>query len=183
MRTISNVSCARQRIFLNLGHGLKNILGKKSPRVFSIAGTTAQKKILLVEDFPIVREYLAHIFSSIGYQVIPVSTGQKALQKFSTRIDLVFLDIELPDMDGRDVIQAIRKKQASYKRKPAPIIASIATSNVEQSYCCTDADAIFKNGDGAYASDFKRLLSCWLSVINNKSIKKTTSYFDIWRKN
>ncbi len=44
-----------------------------------------------------------------GYHLYPVSTGKEALQKFQlARPDLILLDLFLPDMDGKEVIQRLR---------------------------------------------------------------------------
>ena len=164
MQMMCGVAGTGRRISCSLGHGLENIFAKKSSRSqFSSARqrVVAKKNILIAEDFPIVRQYLTQIFKGMGYRVIAVSTGKAAIRKFSDEIDLIFLDIGLHDIDGITVIHEIKQKQASYQRTPVPIIASMATSDVDQSsqYIAAGADAIFKNSDGAKKNDFKRFLT------------------------
>lgn len=63
--------------------------------------------VLLAEDDPAISEPLARALTREGYHVIVQGTGQGALQS-ATDVDLVVLDLGLPDMDGLDVARAIR---------------------------------------------------------------------------
>lgn len=63
--------------------------------------------VLLAEDDPAISEPLARALTREGYHVIIQGTGQGALQS-ATDVDLVVLDLGLPDMDGLDVARAIR---------------------------------------------------------------------------
>lgn len=63
--------------------------------------------MLLVEDDPAIAEPLARALNREGYTVRPHSTGQGALDDL-TDVDLVILDLGLPDIDGLDVARRIR---------------------------------------------------------------------------
>lgn len=63
--------------------------------------------VLLAEDDPAISEPLARALTREGYHVIVQGTGQGALAS-ATDVDLVVLDLGLPDMDGLDVARAIR---------------------------------------------------------------------------
>lgn len=63
--------------------------------------------VLLAEDDPAISEPLARALGREGYNVIVQGTGQGALAS-ATDVDLVVLDLGLPDMDGLDVARAIR---------------------------------------------------------------------------
>ena len=63
--------------------------------------------VLLAEDDPAIAEPLARALTREGYSVIVQGTGQGAIDS-APQVDLVVLDLGLPDMDGLDVARAIR---------------------------------------------------------------------------
>jgi CheY-like chemotaxis protein len=71
---------------------------------------TFNGKILLVDDEPHVRKFIGLVAGGLGSPVvIEASTGEEALAKFAAESpDLVLLDVNLPDMDGLQVLAAIR---------------------------------------------------------------------------
>lgn len=67
--------------------------------------------ILLVEDNEGVRRFTANGLNRMGYRVVPVENGRKALsvlQHQPDEISLVFTDIIMPEMDGMELAEAIR---------------------------------------------------------------------------
>ncbi|ROR72130.1 DNA-binding response OmpR family regulator [Bogoriella caseilytica] len=69
--------------------------------------------MLLVEDDPAIAEPLARALGREGYQVRPHTTGQGAINDLADGVDLVVLDLGLPDMDGLDVARHIRSQGLS----------------------------------------------------------------------
>lgn len=68
------------------------------------------KNILLVEDEDILREILKDYFLSEQYKVLEARDGKEALVLFEEEeVDLVILDIMLPELDGWSVCRRIRK--------------------------------------------------------------------------
>ncbi|MEO7350697.1 MAG: response regulator [Marmoricola sp.] len=67
-------------------------------------------KIGICEDDESVRRVLTDAFRMIGHAVVSARNGQEALRNFpvSAGIDVLVIDIGLPDSDGRDVCQALR---------------------------------------------------------------------------
>ena len=63
--------------------------------------------VLLVEDDPAIAEPLARALTREGYSVRPHGTGLGALDDMA-EVDLVILDLGLPDIDGLDVARRIR---------------------------------------------------------------------------
>ena len=85
------------------------------------AETVKSSRILVIEDTPlfqtIVREYL----TSVGFEVDVEENGRLGLDAIErTRYDLVLCDIEMPVMDGFDVIRSLR---ADPKHKDLPVVA------------------------------------------------------------
>jgi two-component system chemotaxis response regulator CheY len=67
--------------------------------------------ILIVDDDPCVRELLYLHLSGAGYQVLlaeDAMVGGRIL--LNRRVDLLIADINMPFMDGLDLVQAIRKE-------------------------------------------------------------------------
>lgn len=65
--------------------------------------------VLLVEDDPAISEPLARALGREGYDTRTHSTGRGALSNLA-QVDLLILDLGLPDMDGLDVIREIRSQ-------------------------------------------------------------------------
>jgi two-component system KDP operon response regulator KdpE len=70
--------------------------------------------ILVVDDDPGVRNLLEDGLTGYDFQVESVKTGRQALQRVrAQRPDLVVLDLRLPDVDGLEVLERLRDKQAA----------------------------------------------------------------------
>ncbi len=70
--------------------------------------------ILVVEDEARIRDFLARGLESSGYEVEAVENGESALERVQAKeYDLVVLDLGLPDMDGIEVLRAIRARSAT----------------------------------------------------------------------
>ena len=66
-------------------------------------------KILLVEDDSLLLEVMRNILEAEGFEIFPASNGRQALDLFqSVRPDLVVSDIMMPEMDGYQMLQAVR---------------------------------------------------------------------------
>ncbi|MCK5312671.1 MAG: response regulator, partial [Desulfobacteraceae bacterium] len=68
-------------------------------------------RILVVEDDPDIRMGLVDTLESEGYQVLEAKNGLEALKLFKLHdIDLLLLDIMMPEKSGFDVLRKIRLK-------------------------------------------------------------------------
>ncbi|MCR4377596.1 MAG: EAL domain-containing protein [Rhodospirillales bacterium] len=75
-----------------------------------IAETNAQTLILVVDDNELNRELLIRRLEKRGFATAVASGGGEALDKIRTLpVDLVLLDINMPDMDGIQVLEAVRQ--------------------------------------------------------------------------
>ena len=69
------------------------------------------KKILIVDDDPSIRKFLGANLTERGYQVMEAEAGPPALLMLNREtIDLILLDIMMPEMDGFEVCRQIRKR-------------------------------------------------------------------------
>ncbi|MBQ9343284.1 MAG: response regulator transcription factor [Clostridia bacterium] len=68
------------------------------------------KRILLVDDEPLIIKGLKYTLEQEGYETISAMDGEEALNIFfSNSIDLILLDVMLPKLDGIQVCQRIRE--------------------------------------------------------------------------
>ena len=67
-------------------------------------------KILVVEDEQSISNFIAAILESNGYDTMTVRSGEEALSMIASHCpDMIVLDLGLPDMDGMEVLKAVRK--------------------------------------------------------------------------
>lgn len=83
--------------------------------------------ILLAEDSPVNREVAVHMLKLSGCRVTSVVNGREAVEAIRhTRYDLVFMDCQMPEMDGFSATHAIRQHLATIGGSHLPIIALTA---------------------------------------------------------
>lgn len=71
---------------------------------------TSRGRILLVDDEESLLEILQALLESAGFEVVPCSDGAHALRVFeSDPTDAIFTDLTMPNMDGLELIRAIRR--------------------------------------------------------------------------
>ena len=75
------------------------------------AGTKSEPTVLIVDDSITVRELLSMSFNKVGYRVEQARDGQEAWEKLRSGLpcDLVFCDIEMPRMDGLELLSRLQK--------------------------------------------------------------------------
>lgn len=67
------------------------------------------KTVLIVEDHPDALEYFEEVLAEHGYAVLTADNGRKGLELARTsRPDAVILDVVLPQMNGREIHEALR---------------------------------------------------------------------------
>lgn len=73
-----------------------------------------QTTILIVDDEPAVTDLLEYNLKKAGYAVLTASDGLHALQTARTsQVDMILLDVMIPEMDGLDVCRELRKSCAT----------------------------------------------------------------------
>lgn len=85
-------------------------------------------RILVVDDEAPVRALLRRFLETSGYAVAEVGTGEAALERIQVDPpDLVFLDLQLPDLSGHSILEAIRAEPAT-RLLPVVMLTGLATS-------------------------------------------------------
>lgn len=70
-------------------------------------------RILVIEDHPNLLRSITQALSESGFEAIPAATLSSAMDQFSREIDLVILDLMLPDGNGLDWLAELRANRAS----------------------------------------------------------------------
>ncbi len=95
-------------------------------------------RLLIVDDVPVNRQLALLLLQRLGYRAHAVASGSEALASVqATAFDIVFMDVQMPEMDGYATTRAIR-------RLPAPfvqpwIIAMTAHGRPEDRHACLEA--------------------------------------------
>ncbi|MGE4497560.1 MAG: response regulator [Deferribacterales bacterium] len=85
------------------------------------------KKILLAEDNIVNQKLAVTVFEKLGYKVTAVENGFKALEALrNSDFDIVFMDIQMPVMNGIETVNAIRSGESGVRCPDIPIIAMTA---------------------------------------------------------
>eukprot|EP01119_Soliformovum_irregulare_P010387 TRINITY_DN254_c1_g1_i2.p1 TRINITY_DN254_c1_g1~~TRINITY_DN254_c1_g1_i2.p1 ORF type:complete len:933 (-),score=238.19 TRINITY_DN254_c1_g1_i2:227-3025(-) len=84
-------------------------------------------KILIVEDNSLNQKILMTILTRNGYQVSVANNGLEGVEaSMAEKFDLLFMDIEMPKMDGHEATRQIRKREKELKITPTPIICLVS---------------------------------------------------------
>ncbi len=90
---------------------------------------TATRKVLVVDDDPVVRKSFDRVLSSKGYAVITAENGEEALRKLNEeKYDLVYTDIRMPGMSGLEVAEQVKARRPW---TPVVIITGYGTDAAE----------------------------------------------------
>lgn len=93
------------------------IQGKK-PTAADEMPSAAGGSLLVVDDEPYLLKSLCAVLEDLGYETIPANSGHEAIKRFMkemNRIDVVILDMIMPDLNGRQVLTELKKIKPSVK--------------------------------------------------------------------
>jgi two-component system, OmpR family, KDP operon response regulator KdpE len=85
-------------------------------------------KVLIVDDEPPIRKLLRMGLSTQGYEILDATNGKTALALLDEKPDLIILDLGLPDMQGLDLLAAIRARSESV---PIVVLSSRGDESVK----------------------------------------------------
>ena len=123
-------------------------------------------KILIVEDDQMIREGISEYLSESGYTTIEAKDGREALSKFNSDINLVILDVQIPFINGLDVLKEIRKTSN------LPILMLTAFSDEEYKI-----DAFTNLADGYMEKPFSLpVLKARIDSLIKKNFGKTEKF-------
>jgi signal transduction histidine kinase/CheY-like chemotaxis protein len=95
--------------------------------------------ILLVDDIVINQQVAARMLEKLGHRVTSVSSGREAVCSWqSGSYDLIFMDIQMPDMDGYQAVARIREQEDG-REQHIPIVAMTAFAMTGDAEKCRQA--------------------------------------------
>jgi CheY-like chemotaxis protein len=122
-------------------------------------------RILLAEDNPVNQRVAMHILRKRGFRVVVAQNGREALDAWQRGdIDLILMDVQMPEMDGLAAVEAIRAEEMAIGRR-TPVVALTAGAFVEDRERCIAA------GMDAYVS--KPITAARLYEVIDRLLKDT----------
>lgn len=101
----------------------------KEPDIFSQSVGEPQNggrrlKVLLVEDYATLRNAIVEVLESIHLEVVEAKNGIEALQVLDNQsVDMVFTDLVMPEMDGFELCEEIRRRPA-FRKLPIVVVST-----------------------------------------------------------
>jgi len=165
-------SCFTLRVLLERGtHDMLEALQAiKAPSDFHFNGHT----LLLAEDVPINREIVIALLQDTNVTIDCAENGKIAVEKYCAdpdRYDMIFMDVQMPVMDGYDATVAIRsfekETNPSKHKNGIPIIAMTANAFAEDVENCLKAGM---NGHIAKPIELDALLNVANKYLGNPTV-------------
>lgn len=96
-----------------------------------------KKVVLIADDSPTIRKFVAFSLTMQGLEVVAAVDGMEALEKIPEhKIDLLITDLNMPNMDGFELIKAVRAND-EFKDIPIIILSSLSSSEeIEKGMSC-----------------------------------------------
>ena len=130
---------------------------------------TRKLKILLVEDDAIVefihKSYLEELVETVDI----ARNGKDALKLLNNVYDLVFMDMGLPDISGKDVVQEFRKKSVASKHTPVVSLTGYGSETSKQEFLKAGVDEVMVKP--VFLEDLEKVIQkyCETTTILNKN--------------
>jgi len=128
--------------YYDKSQGLRELLKK----VKAALGNQRRKKILIIDDEPEMRDLFSRLLNGAGYCPIAIEGAARALaylEEHQKDIDLIILDINMPELDGMDFFDMLKDNQSQVK-----VIVSSVYPIDDQKVCIFDADDYYDKSDG-----------------------------------
>jgi CheY-like chemotaxis protein len=124
---------------------------------------------MVVDDDHIVLELLAGYLRDEGYQVEALSSGRDALARVgSFQPDFIFMDIDMPEMNGIEATRAIRAR-TDLKKSPVIIaFTSLKTPEIRETCFDSGMDDFLEKPFGP--EELNPMLDRWLRVLQSSPI-------------
>jgi len=96
-----------------------------------------KRVILVADDSPTIRKFVSVALSVKGFEIIACSDGMEAIEVLpNQKIDLVITNLNMPNVDGFELISSIRKND-DYKDLPIIVLSSLGnTEDIQRGLEC-----------------------------------------------
>jgi CheY-like chemotaxis protein len=140
---------------VNNALGVENIFEQKENPGEDIAGCFAGRSVLLAEDVAINQEIVLALLEPTELRIDCAFNGEEAFRMYREapdRYDMIFMDLQMPEMDGFEATRNIRafeaeRRQQSEEASPVPIVAMTANvfrEDIEKCLACGMNDHVGK---------------------------------------
>jgi len=111
-----------------LQRGLAELVSPRQNRAENKQSAPSRPPLILcVDDNPANLLLVQTLLDDMGAQVSIANSGYEAVEKAAEQpFDLIFMDVQMPGMDGRQATEAIRQQESQRGRSPVPIVALTA---------------------------------------------------------
>ncbi|NWG45618.1 MAG: response regulator, partial [Alphaproteobacteria bacterium] len=111
-----------------------------APASVADGGAAARRTVLLAEDNEVNALLASTLLRRLGHAVHVAANGRQALELLETlAVDLVLMDVHMPEMDGLSATRSWRQREAARGQAPLPIIALTASTLAEDRSACESA--------------------------------------------
>ena len=101
--------------------------------------TRTHASVLIIDDEEIIREALEALLAREGYRVTTAATAEQGLESLTAgEFDVVLLDLMLPDRNGLDVLEDIRRMDDEL-----PVVMITAYGTIESAVTATKRGAFY----------------------------------------
>ncbi len=136
--------------------------------------------ILLAEDNAINQQVAIHILERLGYRQVDIANnGLEAIRSFEKKhYDLVFMDCQMPELDGYAATGKIREMEKRSAHPPTPIIAMTAHALKGDKELCLKAGMNDYIAKPINIPDLEKVLKRWISTTPSPDKKSPTPVHD-----
>jgi two-component system, chemotaxis family, chemotaxis protein CheY len=95
-------------------------------------GLNMSMQVLIVDDSGSIRQSMKYVVEQAGYSVIEAANGKEALSVINPQTKIVITDINMPEMNGIDLIKNIRSGAMPLKTVPIIILTTESQPEMKQ---------------------------------------------------
>ncbi len=137
----------------------------------NLAPSISSFSILLAEDNPVNQKVALRVLKHLGYQADVVGNGKEVIKAIADKsYDLIFMDIQMPEMDGLEATQYIRSQEKESQLPPIAIVAITANATHDDQYTCRKAGMNDYISKPIQIEELRKILQRYESLKNKKSI-------------
>lgn len=172
IEVVSEVDVGTKFFFIIELESSKEEASEKKKKTKVDTASIPETKILVAEDVDTNLLLLSYYIKKTDITITPAENGKVALKKFKEeKFDLIFMDIQMPIMDGYTATRKIRSYEKSYNLDPTPIIGLSAFSSLEEVEKAKEAGCNNYLTKPINKYDFLKMIK---DIMNKKTNKKIT---------